>query len=101
VYVYGAILILAIFAKERKYQMNYTIILKLHGKKVERLETASLRLFYSQLRSIKWRKGTSVYCRVYYGKKLDHRGNLTKFYNDGEYETKDDLFQAIDAFLEE
>jgi hypothetical protein len=80
--------------------MNFTLIVKSHGQKVIRLECASFRRFYRQLRTIKWLDDTSCYLRVSSGKDYDIFGKLQTFYNDGIYTNKTDLFQAFKAFLE-
>lgn len=80
---------------------NYTLKILKNGEKVDEIRTHSIRLFSAHLRTIKWINNPSVYLRVSYGKKLNHRNQLETFYNDGWYETKQDLQEAFKAFNEE
>lgn len=81
--------------------MNFTYKVVRNGKEIDRLRTHSIRRFLSHLRTINWCNGRpSVYLRVSYGKHIDNFGKFVTFYNDGDYENKDDLWQAFEAFTE-
>lgn len=80
--------------------MNFTLIVKSHGQKVERVSTHSVRRFYRRLRSIKWKDNTSCYLCVSYGKHFDSFGQFRSFYNDGVYDNEKDLLQAFQIFTE-
>lgn len=41
-----------------------------------------------------------AYLKVWYGKAITNKGRLEDIYNDGEYETLDELRQALSAFTE-
>ena len=80
---------------------NYTFKLLENNKVVRILRTHSKRRFLNGLRTIKWDSSTlEVYLRVYYGRFKDCFNKETNFYNDGFYQTKDDLWQAFEAFDE-
>lgn len=79
---------------------NYTLKVLITGEKVDEIRTHSKRLFTTHLRTIKWQNNPSVYLRVSYGKKLNHKNTLVTFFNDGWYETKQDLHEAFIAFNE-
>jgi len=84
-----------------KNKLNFTFRVIKNGKTVERYETHSKRRFYNKIRTINWGNGVEkVYLRVSYGKGIDNFGKMTNFYNDGEYENKDDLLWALSAFTE-
>lgn len=73
-----------------------------NGKVVQRLQTHSKRRFYNKIRTIKWKNNhVSVYLRINYGKHLSNRGKLESFWNDGEYDNREDLMLAVNAFLED
>lgn len=77
---------------KRKDNLNYTLKVFENKKLVDRCRTHSKRRFVSHLRTINWRNGhLKVYLRVNYG-----RG----FVNEGDYETKEDLWLAFNAFTE-
>jgi hypothetical protein len=78
--------------------MNFTLIIKFHGQKVQRVSTHSIRRFYRHLRTIKWKEGISVYLCVSYGKDYDVFGIYRTFYNDGIFTNKNELFQAFQIF---
>lgn len=66
-----------------------------------KVRTHKLRRFLKKIRSIKWQNSTiSVYLKVDYGKFIDNFGNRTTFYNDGDYENKEDFWMAFNAFIE-
>ena len=44
--------------------------------------------------------GHHFYVRVSYGNFEDNFGNISEFYNDGEYENADDAMEALRIFLE-
>jgi hypothetical protein len=80
--------------------MNFTLITKFHGQKVQRVSTHSIHRFYRRLRTISWQDDTSCYLCVSNGKDYDVFGQYRTFYNDGEYTNRKDLFQAFKAFTE-
>ncbi len=81
---------------------NYILRVLKNGLGVHRVETHSIRLFLHQLRTIKWQDGgIKTYLRVYYGKHLDNFGKISEFHNDGWYESKPELWLALNAFREE
>lgn len=80
--------------------MNYTLIIKSHGQKVQRVSTHSFRQFYRHLRTIKWQNGISSYLCVSYGRANDVFGQYRTFYNDGIYTNENDLLQALQTFTE-
>jgi len=80
--------------------MNFTLIVKSHGQKVERYSSHSIRRFCRRLRTIKWKDGISCYLCVSYGKDYDNFGQFRTFYNDGVYENKNELLQAFEIFTE-
>lgn len=70
-------------------------------KGIKRHDTSKIRRFLHYTKLINWQnKNLRVYLKVTYGKQRDHRNKLVQFYNDGDYETKDDFARAIRAFLE-
>lgn len=87
---------------EKNNKRNYTLKLFKNGKLADRYQTHSYRLFVQRLRTINWKeKGIKVYLRVYYGKFLDNFGKLSHFWNDGDYEDKESLWLAFNAFIED
>lgn len=81
--------------------MNFTLKIKENNKTIQRVQTHSLRRFYRHLRTINWQKhNLSVYLKVSYGKQKDVWGKMVTFYNDGDYETEQELLQAFRAFTE-
>ncbi len=80
---------------------NFLLKVTKNGQVVDRVQTHSIRVFLPHLRSIKWQdRGIKAYFRVSYGVKLTNQGSLETFYNDGWYESKDDLVLAYEAFTE-
>jgi hypothetical protein len=73
----------------------------LDGKMIDHTSTHSKRLFFENLRSLKWQLCPSVYIRVNYGMKKDVHGKSVMFYNDGIYTSKKELFHAFRAFIED
>lgn len=70
-------------------------------KEVVRHDTSKIRRFLRYTRLINWQnKNLQVYLKVTYGKQRDHRNKLVQFYNDGDYESRDDFTRALRAFLE-
>lgn len=68
---------------------------------VVRCRTRSKRRFLKNLRTINWGNNHFiVYLRVSYGKQIDNFGKLVTFYNDGDFENKEDLWLAFEAFTE-
>ncbi len=87
--------------KYKNTKRNYLLKI-IHGQKVERYETKSLRRFLNHTRTINWKDSPCrVYLRVSYGKKEDVFGKQATFYNDGTYENKEDFNLALEAFLED
>ena len=81
--------------------MNFTLRVIKNRQVVQTVRTHSIRRFLNNLRTINWKDGgIKVYLRVNYGKKIDVFGRLSTFYNDGWYKTKEDLWQAFNAFTE-
>ncbi|OGK43433.1 hypothetical protein A2956_02495 [Candidatus Roizmanbacteria bacterium RIFCSPLOWO2_01_FULL_37_57] len=84
-----------------KSKMNFTLRVIKNGRTADRCQTHSKRRFYNRIRSIKWGNGVvKVYLRVSYGKGVDVFGKTTSFYNEGGYDNKQDLIDALDAFIE-
>lgn len=82
--------------------MNFTLKVIKNGKSIEQVRTHSLRRFLHHLRTINWEnKDVKVYLRVSYRKHIDVFGKRSLFYNDGWYETKEDLWSVSNAFKEE
>lgn len=87
---------------KRKNKLNFTFRVVKDGNVVDRCQTHSKRRFYNRMRTINWQNNSfKVYLRVSYGKKIFSKGCLCSFYNDGWYDNKTDLWQAVNAFVEE
>ena len=85
----------------KKYKPNFTYRVIKNGKSIEKCQTHSIRRFFNKIRSLKWQNGVEkVYLRMNYGKRKCVSGCVCSFYNDGEYNTKKDLFFALSAFTE-
>ena len=81
--------------------MNFTLKVFKNNKVIQRVQTHSIRRFTNQLRTINWQESPlKVYLRVSYGKQKDCFRKLVTFYNDGWYETENNLWLAFNAFLE-
>lgn len=80
--------------------MNFTLIVKSHGQKVQRVSTHSYKVFCVHLRSINWQLRPSVYLRVSDGKYIDSHRQHQTFYNDGFYTDKKELKDSLKAFLD-
>lgn len=74
-----------------KSRLNFTYKVTRNDKVVVKCQTRSIRRFCHRIRSIKWQIGQSVYLRVNYG---------DGFHNDGDYQTKSELLEALAAFTE-
>lgn len=86
----------------KKNNLNFLCKLVKNGQVIQRVETKSKRRFTTFLRTINWKDGhLKVYLRVSYGLALSNRGKLENFYNDGYYNTKEDLFATFNAFTEQ
>ncbi len=86
----------------KKNKPNFTFRVIKNGKTIDRCQTHSKRRFYNRIRTINWQNSPLlVYLRVNYGKKECNFGCVCNFYNDGWYENKDELWQAVNAFTEE
>lgn len=84
-----------------KKAKNFTLKVLKNEKKVDKIRTHSLRLFTTHLRMINWKNNPTVYLRVSYGKKLNHKNKLETFYNDGWYYDRQELLGAFKAFNDE
>ena len=68
----------------------------------QKARTRKIRRFLKIIRSIKWEDSTiRAYIKVNYGKLPDCYGKKVNFYNDGDYDNKQDFCLAADAFLED
>ncbi len=84
-----------------KSQLNYTFRAIKDGKTIDRCQTHSKRRFMNRIGTINWQNNPlKVYLRVSYGKQECNLGCICNFYNDGGYETKRELLEAIAAFTE-
>lgn len=82
--------------------MNFSVKVFTNGKLIWELRTHKIRRFLKKLRSIKWSNAEiKVYLKVNYGTSLDCWGRYINFYNDGEYENKEDLLYMFYAFTED
>lgn len=82
--------------------MNFTFKVIKNNKVIQKCQTHSVRRFINRLRTINWQNvGLKVYLRVNYGKHEDNFGKKVTFYNDGLYESKEDLWCTFNAFKEE
>lgn len=71
-------------------------------KGVKRYDTGKIRRFLRYTKLINWQNtNLQVYLKVTYEKQRDHRNKLVQFYNDGDYESRDDFARALLAFFEE
>lgn len=84
-----------------KSKLNYAFRVIKAGKTIDRCQTHSKRRFSNKLGTINWQNNPlKVYLRVSYGKQECNLGCICNFYNNGEYETKQDLLEAFKAFTE-
>lgn len=83
-----------------KSRPNFTYRVSRNGRMVAKCQTHSIRRFYHRIGTIKWQDGQSVYLRVNYEKALNNWGAITAFHNDGDYQTKGELLEALAAFTE-
>lgn len=84
-----------------KAKLNFTFRVTKDGTTIQRCQTHSTRRFYDRIRRINWQnKPLKVYLRVNYGKAICNRGCVCSFYNNGDYEDRHDLLQALAAFIE-
>lgn len=82
--------------------MKYSIKVSKAGKVVQRNTTHKIRRFLKILRLVKFgERDISVYLRVRYGDFPDVFGKIIEFYNDGQYDNKEECSQAAYAFTEE
>jgi len=82
--------------------MQFTLKKYENSKMTYKVRTHKLRRFLRIIRSIKWQNSSfSAYLKVDYGRFTDNFGKLTNFYNDGEYDNKEDFWMAFNAFMEE
>lgn len=84
-----------------KNKLNYTFRVIKDDKTIDRCQTHSKRRFSNKLATINWQNSPlKVYLRISYGRKECNRGCICSFYNDGEYETKQELLEAFTVFTE-
>jgi hypothetical protein len=84
-----------------RQRMIYALRVKKNGQTIQRYHTHNLRRFLKNIRTIKWQNlKIEVYVKVSYGKQKDIHGKTVVFYNDGIYENRRDLIQAVKAFIE-
>lgn len=80
--------------------MFFKANIKKKGQVMRKVGTHKKRLFLKKMRTIKFTDSISeVYLRVDYGKSLDIFGKITIDRNDGFYEDREKLWQAISAFV--
>lgn len=85
----------------KKDRLNFLFRVTKNGKTIQRCQTYSRRRFYNRIGTINWQnKPLKVYLRVNYGRALCNRGCVCSFYNDGVYETKQDILYTLAAFIE-
>ncbi len=83
-------------------KLNFTFKIVKDGKTIDKCQTHSRRRFNNRIRTINWQdRPLKGYLRVSYGKRECNLGCVCNFYNDGEYETKEDLLFALSAFTED
>lgn len=80
--------------------MNFTLETVSEDKKIQRIETHSIRVFYTEIRSINWQDCLSIKLRVSYGVFKDSSKKYQTFFNEGTYKNKEDFFHALNAFLD-
>jgi hypothetical protein len=86
---------------EKKNTPSFLFKVIKNDKTIQRYQTRSKRRFYNRVRTINWRNNPSkVYLRVNYGRAMTVQGKMANFWNDGYYETKEDFWGALKAFLE-
>lgn len=78
-------------------RLKITLKLWKSDGRVKRYHSARTRRIYSILRAENFSK---AYVKVVYGKGVTNRGKVEEIYNDGEYETLDELKHALSAFTE-
>lgn len=84
-----------------KKRLNFTFRVTKNGNTIQRCQTHSRRRFANRIGTINWQnRPSSVYLRVSYGRNQCNLGCFCNFYNDGNYETKQDLLLALTAFTE-
>jgi hypothetical protein len=69
-----------------------------HHKTIKRWEMKSIRRFTKKLKLLK--SPIDCYLRVSYGRRLDYRGEMSHFINEGSYDDLGELFLAFRAFCE-
>lgn len=84
-----------------KNKLNFTFRVTKDGKTIQRCQTHSRRRFGNKIGTINWQNGPSkAYLRISYGRGHCNLGCVCNFYNDGIYETRQDLLLAFAAFCE-
>lgn len=82
--------------------MSYSLKISKYGQRALYTRTSRIRPFLEITRSINWKdRDLKVYVKVCYGKKLDIYDQLSVFYNDGDYDNKEEFNLAFKAFREE
>lgn len=81
--------------------MKFHFKLKNYGRVAKVSTSRNSRRFLNKLALINFENGSiKVYLRVDYGKGKDVKGKIVDFYNDGWYENRQSLIQALVAFKE-
>ncbi len=75
------------------------IVLKLgeYSRDVKTYHTTKTKRFYAIVKAEKFQK---AYVKVAYGKAKNNSGEIVDFYNDGIYETEEELIHAFKAFID-
>lgn len=78
---------------------KYTLKIYETSGKIETVRTKKRKRFFKFLRTINWQSGIKKsYIKVSYGKKVCIDGCLCEFWNDGYYNTKEELLEIIKYF---
>ncbi len=79
----------------KKYLLK---IYKTDGK-IETVRTKKEKRFLKFIRTVNWQNSIKkAYIKVSYGKRMCANNCLCEFYNDGSYETKQELVEAFNYF---
>jgi hypothetical protein len=71
------------------------------GQVVQRCRTTNRRRFLNNVGTINWKAGhILVHLKVDYGKGQTNRGTTEVFFNDGDYDNREDLLEAFRSFVE-
>lgn len=82
----------------RLLKLKITLKLWKQDGTVKRWHSTKSKRIYAILKAEKFRK---AYLKVSYGKQKDNHGEMVSFYNDGEYDDKNDLRLTVKAFTED